>query len=40
MDKSGTAAVAGGKPFFTKTLEGRSVERKCFLNWNIQIFTQ
>lgn len=39
MDKAGSLAVTGGKPFFTKPLVGRSVERKCcalimaFLPW-------
>lgn len=31
-DKSGALAISGGKPFFSKTLVGRSVERKCRLN--------
>lgn len=29
-DKTGSLAVSGGKPFFSKPLHGHSVERKCY----------
>lgn len=47
-DKSNSVAVTGGKPFFTKTITSRSVERKCritqffslILRVSLTIFTQ